>query len=127
MNNKQNKILDTCIYFLDRYKKAVSKSDSQTGFEDMVFDQMIETIKELREEIADSGLMSKELDKLLKGEPLTAKIGDYDLTLRLSQKFKLACTPNTECYYRLHGENLGYLNFNLNMKVLITIIMSSKT
>ena len=50
MNNKQSKILDTCIYFLDRYKKAVAKSDSQTGFEDIVFDQMIETIKELRDE-----------------------------------------------------------------------------
>ena len=41
------------------------------------------TITELREEIADSGLMSKELDKLLKGEPLTAKIGDYDLTKKI--------------------------------------------
>ena len=41
------------------------------------------TIKELREEIAGSGLMSKELDKLLKGEPLTAKIGDYDLTKKI--------------------------------------------
>ncbi len=45
-------------------------------------------------------------------------IGDYDLTLRLSQKFKLACTTNIECYYRWHGENLGYLKFNLNMREL---------
>ena len=41
------------------------------------------TILELREEIADSGLMSKELESLLKGEPLTAKIGDYDLTKKI--------------------------------------------
>ena len=50
MTNKQEKILDTFVYFLGRYKKAVAKSESQTGFEDMVFEQMIETVKELREE-----------------------------------------------------------------------------
>jgi hypothetical protein len=50
MTNKQEKILDTLVYFLGRYKKAVAKSESQTGFEDIVFEQMIETIKELREE-----------------------------------------------------------------------------
>ena len=50
MTNKQEKILDTLVYFIGRYKKAVAKSESQTGFEDIVFEQMIETIKELREE-----------------------------------------------------------------------------
>ena len=50
MNSKQERILDTLIYFLKRYKKAVVKSDSATGFEDMVFDQMIDTINELKEE-----------------------------------------------------------------------------
>lgn len=50
MTSKQERILDTLIYFLKRYKKAVLKSDSATGFEDMVFDQMIDTINELKEE-----------------------------------------------------------------------------
>ena len=50
MTSKQERILDTLIYFLKRYKKAVVKSDSATGFEDMVFDQMIDTINELKEE-----------------------------------------------------------------------------
>ena len=50
MTSKQERILDTLIYFLKRYKKAVVKSDSATGFEDLVFDQMIDTINELKEE-----------------------------------------------------------------------------
>ena len=50
MTRQQEKILDTLIYFLERYKKAVTKSDQATGFEDMVFEQMIDTIGELREE-----------------------------------------------------------------------------
>ena len=50
MTRQQEKILDTLIYFLERYKKAVTASESATGFEDMVFEQMIDTIGELREE-----------------------------------------------------------------------------
>ena len=50
MTSKQERILETLIYFLERYKKAVVKSESATGFEDMVFDQMIESVKELQEE-----------------------------------------------------------------------------
>ena len=50
MTRQQEKILDTLIYFLERYKKAVTKSDQATGFEDLVFDQMIDTVKELQEE-----------------------------------------------------------------------------
>lgn len=49
-------------------------------------------------------------------------IGDYDLSLRLSLKYKLACTPDIECFYRWHGGNLGYLKFTLNMKELTTWI-----
>ena len=50
MTRQQKKILETLIYFLERYKKAVGKSDQATGFEDLVFDQMIDTVKELEEE-----------------------------------------------------------------------------
>ena len=50
MTSQQEKILETLIYFLERYKKAVTKSDQATGFEDLVFDQMIDTVKELQEE-----------------------------------------------------------------------------
>ena len=71
MTNKQEKILDTLVYFLGRYKKAVAKSESQTGFEDMVFEQMIETIKELREE-------NKRLVELNK--PSLVKVGESDET-----------------------------------------------
>ena len=50
MTSKQEKILGTIIYFLERYRKAVMKSESSTGFEEMVFEQMIDTINELVEE-----------------------------------------------------------------------------
>jgi len=50
MTPKQERILSTLIYFLDRYKKAIIKNENGTGFEDMVFEQMIETIEELKEE-----------------------------------------------------------------------------
>ena len=50
MTSKQEKILGTIIYFLERYRKAVMKSESSTGFEDMVFTEMIDTIKEVQEE-----------------------------------------------------------------------------
>jgi len=65
MTRQQEKILDTCIYFLERYKKAVVKSESATGFEDMVFEQMIDTIKELREE--NDRLNSLNKPKILSG------------------------------------------------------------
>ena len=44
------KIINTLIYFLERYKKSVMKSESSTGFEDMVFTEMIDTIKEVQAE-----------------------------------------------------------------------------
>ena len=65
MTSKQERILETLVYFLTRYKKAVVKSESATGFEDMVFDQMIETIKELKEE--NERLNSLNKPKILSG------------------------------------------------------------
>jgi len=65
MTRQQSKILDTLVYFLERYKKAVVKSESATGFEDMVFEQMIDTIKELREE--NDRLNSLNKPKILSG------------------------------------------------------------
>ena len=65
MTRQQEKILDTLVYFLERYEKAVVKSESATGFEDMVFEQMIDTIKELREE--NDRLNSLNKPKILSG------------------------------------------------------------
>ena len=50
MTSRQEKIINTLIYFLERYKKAVTKSEGSTGFEDMVFTEMIDTIKEVQAE-----------------------------------------------------------------------------
>ena len=66
MTSKQEKILATIIYFLERYKNAVGKSESSTGFEDMVFTEMIETIKELQVENKRLNELNK--PKILKGE-----------------------------------------------------------
>tara|TARA_R100001126_G_C4855743_1_gene164570 strand:+ start:282 stop:518 length:237 start_codon:yes stop_codon:yes gene_type:complete len=65
MTRQQEKILETLIYFLERYKKAVTKSDQATGFEDLVFDQMIDTVKELQEE--NDRLSSLNKPKILSG------------------------------------------------------------
>ena len=65
MTRQQSKILDTLVYFLKRYKKAVTSSESATGFEDMVFEQMIDTIGELREE--NERLNSLNKPKVLSG------------------------------------------------------------
>ena len=65
MTRQQEKILETLIYFLERYKKAVTKSDQATGFEDLVFDQMIDTVKELQEE--NDRLSSWNKPKILSG------------------------------------------------------------
>ena len=65
MTRQQSKILDTLVYFLKRYKKAVTASESATGFEDMVFEQMIDTIGELREE--NERLNSLNKPKVLSG------------------------------------------------------------
>jgi len=66
MTSKQEKILSTLIYFLERYKKAVTKSEGSTGFEDMVFTEMIDTINELIEENKRLSELNK--PKILKGE-----------------------------------------------------------
>ena len=65
MTRQQEKILETLIYFLERYKKAVTKSDQATGLEDLVFDQMIDTVKELQEE--NDRLSSLNKPKILSG------------------------------------------------------------
>ena len=69
MTPKQDRILSTLIYFLERYKKAVEKNDNATGFEDMVFDQMIETVKELKDE-------NKRLSQLNKPAVLNGGLND---------------------------------------------------
>jgi late competence protein required for DNA uptake (superfamily II DNA/RNA helicase) len=66
MTDKQRKILDTLVYFLNRYKQSILKSEQGTGFEELVFDQMIETIKELQEENIRLNELNK--PKILKGE-----------------------------------------------------------
>ena len=59
------KIIGTLIYFLERYKKATIKSESSTGFEEMVFEQMIDTVNELVEENKRLNELNK--PKILKG------------------------------------------------------------
>ena len=71
MTRQQSKILDTLVYFLKRYKKAVTASESATGFEDMVFEQMIDTIGELREE-------NERLNSLNKPKVLSGGINGQD-------------------------------------------------
>ena len=71
MTRQQSKILDTLVYFLKRYKKAVTSSESATGFEDMVFEQMIDTIAELREE-------NERLNSLNKPKVLSGGINGQD-------------------------------------------------
>ena len=66
MTSKQEKIISTLIYFLERYKKSVMKSESSTGFEEMVFEQMIDTINELVEENKRLNELNK--PKILKGD-----------------------------------------------------------
>ena len=66
MTDKQRRILETLTYFLNRYKESILKSKQGTGFEELVFDQMIETIKELQEENTRLSELNK--PKILKGE-----------------------------------------------------------
>tara|TARA_R110000751_G_scaffold83681_2_gene167812 strand:+ start:711 stop:920 length:210 start_codon:yes stop_codon:yes gene_type:complete len=66
MTDKQRKILETLTYFLNRYKDSILKSKQGTGFEELVFDQMVETIKELQEENIRLNELNK--PKILKGE-----------------------------------------------------------
>ena len=65
MTSQQNRILDTLIYFLGRYKSSVLKSESQSGFEEIVFDQMIGAVKDLKEENLRLSKLSK--PEILKG------------------------------------------------------------
>ena len=66
MTSKQERILETLIYFLEKYKKSAMKSKNSTGFEEMVFEQMIDTINELVEENRRLGKLNK--PKIIKGE-----------------------------------------------------------
>ena len=69
MTPKQERILSTLVYFLERYKKAVIKHEHSTGFEDMVFEQMIVTVKDLKDE-------NKRLSDLNKPEVLKGGLKD---------------------------------------------------
>ena len=71
MTRQQSKILDTLIFFLEKYKNTVMKSESQTGFEELVFSQMIDTIKDLREE-------NERLNNLNKPKVLSGGVGGQD-------------------------------------------------
>tara|TARA_Y100001951_G_C11210083_1_gene222439 strand:+ start:259 stop:468 length:210 start_codon:yes stop_codon:yes gene_type:complete len=66
VNARQNKVLDTLIYFLERYKKTAMKNDGGTGFEELVFNQMIEAVEVLREENRRLSKLNK--PKIIKGE-----------------------------------------------------------
>ena len=66
MTSKQMKIINTLIYFLERYKKSVIKSEQSTGFEEMVFEQMIETVNDIVDENKRLNELNK--PKILKGE-----------------------------------------------------------
>ena len=66
MTSKQNKVLDTLIYFLKRYKKTAMKNDGGTGFEELVFNQMIGAINDLREENKRLSELNK--PKIIKGD-----------------------------------------------------------
>jgi len=66
MTDKQRRILETLTYFLNRYKESILKSKQGTGFEELVFDQMVETIKELQEENIRLNELNK--PKILKGD-----------------------------------------------------------
>ena len=66
MTPKQDRVINTLIYFLERYKKSVLKSEKQSGFEEIVFDQMIEAINELRDENKRLNALNK--PKIIKGE-----------------------------------------------------------
>ena len=66
MTSKQNKVLDTLIYFLERYKKTAMKNDGGTGFEELVFNQMIDAINDLRDENKRLNDLNK--PKIIKGE-----------------------------------------------------------
>tara|TARA_R110002020_G_scaffold152899_3_gene331966 strand:- start:600 stop:809 length:210 start_codon:yes stop_codon:yes gene_type:complete len=66
MTNKQKRILETLIYFLEKYKNSAMKSESSTGFEEMVFEQMIDTINELIGENKRLSELNK--PKIIKGE-----------------------------------------------------------
>ena len=66
MTSKQNKVLDTLIYFLERYKKTAMKNDGGTGFEELVFNQMIDAINDLRDENKRLNALNK--PKIIKGD-----------------------------------------------------------
>tara|TARA_R100000656_G_scaffold122936_1_gene98962 strand:- start:119 stop:322 length:204 start_codon:yes stop_codon:yes gene_type:complete len=66
VNSKQNKVLDTLIYFLERYKKTAMKNDGGTGFEELVFNQMIDAINDLRDENKRLNDLNK--PKIIKGD-----------------------------------------------------------
>ena len=66
MTSKQERILETLIYFLENYKKSAMKSKNSTGFEEMVFEQMIDTVNELVEENRRLSELNK--PKIIKGE-----------------------------------------------------------
>ena len=66
MTNKQKRILETLIYFLEKYIKSAMKSENSTGFEEMVFEQMIDTVNELVEENRRLSELNK--PKIIKGE-----------------------------------------------------------
>ena len=66
MTSKQNKVLDTLIYFLERYKKTAMKNDGGTGFEELVFNQMIDAINDLRDENKRLNDLNK--PKIIKGD-----------------------------------------------------------
>ena len=53
-------------------------------------------------------------------------IGDYDLTLRLSERYKLASLISPHSYYRCHDKNLSFIKFDLNISELERWIVKSK-
>ena len=59
-------------------------------------------------------------------DPKFEIIGDYDLVLRLASKYKLGATNEILSSYRWHGNNLGIIKFDLNIRELEIWINENK-
>ena len=63
-------------------------------------------------------LIKKKLLTKYKFQGQYSVIGDFDLTVRLSMKFKILCIQEPLSTYRIHGANLSFRRVDIYIKEL---------
>jgi glycosyltransferase involved in cell wall biosynthesis len=121
--NQNYKILYSNFYVIDKKKKIKKKKVSINYLPSGAITQKI--IDNYKVGIL-TVMLNKSLFKKIKFKNTYSIIGDFDLIVRLSLKFKIGCIQEPLAYYRVHNSNFSR-NYKLHIEELIDWLKKNRS